>query len=308
MTNLTYSLLMPTCNRPALLKRHLESLSAQTRLPFEVIVIDQSDNGESKQVFNEWNPQNVKKKYIHRQIKSLILARNAGLDLCDSTDLVAFFDDDIVLSPHFSAHLVRVFENDKEGVYAGGMGTIEGKSYNLRPLQTFFLMPRDGSGSFLPNGVPTFPHWKKDFSETEFLSGGITFWRRKIIQEYRYDERLIGYGHGDDVDVSYRISRKHKLFFEPKAVCQHDDHSPGRDGLRKYRRAWIQNMYYLAQKNKASRFAFAWCILGHFLRDLVCRDFYGARGDLEGAWNVLRGRIDTVVDYQGFKKCLKESS
>lgn len=300
LKSLTYSLLIPTCNRPKLLMRLLDSVLQQNRLPLEVIIIDQSDDLETQQAFNNWNPPQIQKKYIHRKIKSLILARNAGLDLCGNTDLVAFFDDDIFLKPHFCENLIQIFENDIQGEYAGGMGTIEGAIYPRKPFQRFFLMPHEGGGQFLASGSPTFPHWKKEFAHTEFLSGGLTFWRRKIIREFRYDERIAGYGHGDDVDVSYRISRHYKLFIEPKAICHHDPHAPGRDRRRVYRRAWIQNMYYLAIKNGFSLLAFGWCVLGHLLRDVICRDFQGVLGDLQGMLNILRGHLDTVVGFKEF--------
>ena len=169
-----------------------------------------------------------------------------------------------------------------------------------------FLMPHEGSGRFLASGAPTFPHWKKEFSESEFLSGGCTFWRRKIIQQYRFDERLSNYGHGDDVDVSYRISRRYKLFLQPKSVCFQHTNPPGRDLGREYRRTWIQNMFYLAQKNGVSLAAYIWCVIGHFLRDLVCLDFQRLLGDFEGTINIARGRIDSVAGYDQFIELRKQ--
>ena len=303
---LTFSLILPTCNRAELVKKFLESVSRQVVLPSEVIVVDQSDGPATKDIFTAWNVPGVSKKYIYQQVKSLILARHKGLDACAPMDLAAFFDDDVLLGPAFFKEMIQIFAKDIDGRFAGGMGAVDGWPYRPKPLQALFLMPHEGSGKFLASGVQTFPHWKKEFCETEFLSGGCTFWRRKIIQQYRFDERLSGYGHGDDVDVSYRISRRYKLFFQPKAVCFHQHNPPGRDQGRKYRRTWIQNMYYLAQKNEIFMPAYAWCVLGHFLRDCVCLDFPRVQGDLEGVWNILRGRLDTVKDYGEFQ-CEKKS-
>jgi len=297
-----YSIILPTCNRSELVCQFLDSVQKQTRLPYEVVVVDQSDDTRTKEVFDSWICDHVKKKYIHRTVKSLILARNIGIDACDETDLVVFLDDDILLSTKFCEEVVLIFEGDTQGRYAAGMGTVDNLRHKSKLLQAFFLMPYEGNGKFLASGAPTFPHWKRDFTETEFVSGGCTFWRREIIKEYRFDERLSDYGHGDDVDVSYRISRKYKLFLQPKAVCFQEANPPGRDLGRKYRQAWIQNMYYLAQKNGVSLIAYFWCVFGHFLRDLVCLDFRRLQGDFEGTWNIIRGRIDTVVGYDEFIK------
>jgi len=275
-------------------------LDGKNRKPYELILVDQSDDVSTRQVLDDWASEGIQKKYIHREVRSLILARNAGIEASENTDLIAFFDDDILLNQEFCEEVVKVFENDMEQVYAGGMGTVDQWEYKSKPLQSFFLMPHEGSGKFLKSGAPTFPHWKKEFAETEFVSGGCTFWRRSVIKEYLFDERLSQYGHGDDVDVSYRISRKHKLFLQPKAVCYQHENPPGRDLGRKYRRAWIQNMYYLAQKNDMSLIAYFWCVFGYFLRDLVCLDFQRLLGDYEGLRNIILRRIDTISGYDQF--------
>lgn len=304
---MTYSIIIPTLNRAVLVRNLLACIEKQTVLPYEVIIVDQSDDCAARDIFEAWNPPGIIKKYIFREVKSLILARHAGLDACAETDLVAFFDDDITLDPRFCEEIVKVFYEDRDGAYAGGMGAVDGWAYRFKPLQHFFLMPHEGSGRFLPSGMQTFPHWKKEFCETEFLSGGCTFWRRKIIQKYRFDERLSGFGCGDDVDISHRITREYKLFFQPKAVCYQDANPPGRNSGRTYRRVWVQNMYYLAQKNSIFMPAYAWCVLGHILRDLGCLDFPKAIGDFEGIKNIVLGRIDTVQGYDDFKRQLKRS-
>ena len=303
---LTFSIILPTCNRAVLVKTFLETVDQQKRLPAELILVDQSDDDSTEKVFNDWHPVDIEKKYIHRDVKSLILARNAGIVSSGATDLIAFFDDDILLDQKFCNEVVKIFEDDQEGQYAGGMGTVDQWEYKRKPLQAFFLMPYEGSGKFLASGAPTFSHWKKEFTEVEFVSGGCTFWRRSIIREYLFDERLSNYGHGDDVDVSYRISRRYKLFLQPKAVCFQHENPPGRDLGRAYRRTWIQNMYYLSQKNGISILAYLWCVLGHFVRDIVCLDFQRLMGDFEAVGNIVRGRIDTVAGYDQFIKNRKQ--
>ncbi len=297
----TYSVLVPTLNRPDRLLRMLDSVAKQTVQPIEVVIIDQSDTDSTKIAFEGWNPPGIKKKYIHRKVKGLIPARNAGLDACaNDADVISFFDDDLILMPDFSEHILRVFEADTQGVYGGAMGTIQGYSYKWRPLEKFFLMPHEGTGKFLPSGAPTYPHWKKEFTETEFVAGGITFWRRAVAQAYRYDERLIGYGQGDDVDFSYRVTRKYKAFMQPKSLCLHEDHAPGHDTAWVHQRQWIQNMYYLSQKNGLSLWAWAWFAFGHAYRDLIHLKPRRLRGALQGIWNALRGKIDSVNGYEDF--------
>lgn len=305
---LTYSILIPTLNRPQLLKNLLASVEQQTRAPHEVILVDQSDDLETKNFFDHWNPVRflqLKKRYIHLNEKSLVKARNTGIHAATS-DLVCFMDDDATFNPEFAQVIVEIFEKDTENRYAGGTGHIVGFTKKRRLLQTLFLMPHEGNGYFLASGVQTYPHWKKEFCETEFVSGGCTFWRRSIIAEYRFDKRLNAYGHGEDVDISYRISRKFKNFYQPKAkIFLHShpfDKHLNKDSGRRFRRAWVQNFYYLAIKNRIFLPAFYWCVLGHFLRDLVCFDFSSLLGDGEGLWKILIQQIETVEGYKEFKQ------
>ncbi|MBF0618899.1 MAG: glycosyltransferase family 2 protein [Candidatus Omnitrophica bacterium] len=302
MGSLSYSLIIPTLNRPELLKKLLSSIARQSRLPSEIVLVDQSDDELTREAFERWQMPGVDKKYLPREVKSLVLARNAGIDACGKADLVAFLDDDITLDPNFCEELVLVLEKDTARVYAGGMGCVACWDRRPKLFQAFFLMPHEGSGRFLASGAPTFTHGLPYFCDTEFVSGGCTFWRREIVARYRFDERLSGYAHGDDVDISYRVSKEYKLFFQPKAICFQDPAPPNQQNGKKYRRAWVQNMYYLAQKNGVSMAAYGWCVLGHLLRDLVCRDLSSLQGGLEGTRNILRGRLDTIRGYDDFLK------
>ncbi|MDP2599332.1 MAG: glycosyltransferase [Deltaproteobacteria bacterium] len=296
---MSYSVLIPTLNRSSILSNCLRAVAEQTVPPSEVIVIDQSDGKDTEEIFSLWNLSvpSLKKKYIHLPVKSLVKARNAGIDAA-TADFVWFLDDDASVNPEFAHAILEIFEKDTAVRYAGGVGRI----MNCRSQRSFFhklfLLPHDGDGRFLPSGMPTYPHRMETFCETEFLSGGETFWRRSIISRYRFDERLIGYGHGEDVDVSYRISRQYKNFYQPKARCflqsQPLDDRLKKDSLRAFRSAWIQNFYYLTRKNDISRLAFFWCVLGYCIRDFVRLDFSSFFGDCQGLKNIFLRRIETV--------------
>lgn len=299
------AVLMPTLNRPQNVKVFLGSLMMQTVLPQKVIVVDQSDDDLTQQLFEAYPLKNIEKIYVRQLEKSLIKARNNALDYSGSVDYVCFFDDDIVLYPDYFEKILKVFEQDKSGKYAAGMGTMEGPFPEDPLIFKFFRLSHHGNGKFMASKVATWPWKLKHFTEVEFVSGGLTFYRAPILKRYRFDARMKGYGHGDDVDISYRLSRAYKLFYEPAAVCIHNHvQTTGRDNKRKHRREWIQNMFYLHQKNDGftvkSFFAFWWFVLGHFVYDFLTRSRSGVLGDLEGVFNILRGNIDSVDGYAEF--------
>jgi glycosyltransferase involved in cell wall biosynthesis len=74
MENLQVSVIIPTLNRISDLEKTLISISKCDELPFEIIIIDQSDNGETKEFCNNLKKINI--RYFYTDIKSSALARN----------------------------------------------------------------------------------------------------------------------------------------------------------------------------------------------------------------------------------------
>jgi GT2 family glycosyltransferase len=64
---------------------------------------------------------------------------------------------------------------------------------------------------------------------SRYLSGGLTLIRTSVFREYRYDQRLLRYSLGEDMDFSYRASCKHRGVLTNKITCLHESR-----GIRKY--------------------------------------------------------------------------
>ena len=59
-----------------------------------------------------------------------------------------------------------------------------------------------------------------DLDPVEFLQGGNMILRRRVLEEFRFDEsldRFGGYALGEDVMFSYPVGRKYALFATGKA-------------------------------------------------------------------------------------------
>lgn len=98
-----FSVVMPTHARPALLRRALASLRAQTFTDFEVIVVDDLGSAETAQAAAEClTPRD---SYLRRSGKpGPSASRNLGLDLARGRWIV-FLDDDDRFEPHHLAVL-----------------------------------------------------------------------------------------------------------------------------------------------------------------------------------------------------------
>jgi glycosyltransferase involved in cell wall biosynthesis len=100
------SVVLPTRHRPALLRRALTSLLAQTHTEWECLVVDDGDPDQSSQVrevIEELGDPRLRLVQVHGGNEAG--ARNAGLAAA-SGELVTYLDDDNVMFPVWLAALV----------------------------------------------------------------------------------------------------------------------------------------------------------------------------------------------------------
>jgi GT2 family glycosyltransferase len=107
--------IIPTHERPAELRRCLETLAVQDVPPtdFEVIVIDDGSEADVGAVVDEVSIHGRVAMRVERQkLSGLNAARNRGAAIADG-QLLAFLDDDTLVSPGWAAALLRAFDQDE---------------------------------------------------------------------------------------------------------------------------------------------------------------------------------------------------
>ena len=301
------SVIIPTKNRTHDVIRCLESITIQTMLPDEIVIVDSSDIEELKYELNAFHNLNI--KYIHTSKPGLTLQRNIGIK-ASSGDIIVFSDDDMIWDKDYLKEIISVFEDYpaekiggvsgnimwKEGVKKIG-GTKKFLGFGLHVFAIIFFLPRYGSGCFQPSGMPTIIRNDVDkITKCEFLYGGSMSFRREVINEFMFDENFHGYSWGEDDDIAYRVSRKHQNIYTPFAKIVHNDSSPSTRGS-KYdaMKTATENHYYLFKKNFPQdfkhKFAFWWSVIGLFVREgitmVVRRDSSGVRGLASGFINAI---------------------
>jgi GT2 family glycosyltransferase len=250
--SLSVSIAIPTKDRHADLADCLASISRQTRLPDEVVVIE-----GGKSIIGSNNiPQGLMNTVLVHfpESSGLTASRNKALALV-SKDIVIFLDDDLVLDEHFVEKITEPF-----GVEAfAPIGGVVGNMSNYSPekddvipalIRRIFLLPMKGDGKFRLSGAPTFVYGQKQIKEVEFIAGGITAYRREIFDEYKFDENLKGPSLGEDDDLSFRISRKYRNYYTPFALALHKQSSANRTtGIQRVLKR-CGTYLYLAAKNR----------------------------------------------------------
>ncbi len=277
---------MCTRNRISILLRFTISLHQQFRQVDEYIIIDGSDipidNSDEFQKIKELFPDLI---YRHTS-PGLTYQRNQGVDLATG-NLVFFFDDDIVLEKNYIQNILLIFETNEH--YAGGMGQIPIQPLSFKgKIQTsinkFFMLPNKNSdGKFYTSGFAKMPHGGQNFLDVEVLSGGIAAYKRDVLKKNKFDEFFVGYGFMEDAEYSRRVSKNHKLFYNPLAICYHLHASNGRIDSFELGKMIMTNYKYVNEKHFNSKTSFYWSVIGLFITAIIFeRNINKIKGYIQG--------------------------
>lgn len=314
------SVIIPTLNRLDDLKFLIKSLERQSYLPQEIIIVDQSDHDLVRDYIKNYTltaPFAV--QYLFTQDKSLTRAKNLGIaHLHKACDLVAFFDDDIVLFDNYFGEMRDFFLADPAKRYAVVTGMIqrEDNQHNsisslrslVRYLDTalckFFLLSSEGRGCFKINGLSAYCRYSEIPRDVEVISGGVSVFRREILEEFLFDGNMKTYCYMEDVDMGYRISRKYQNAFLPGARVYHHHVQMGRLDIVMTKSQFMQNYFYLFHKNVPKNFltfsAFIWSVMGLFIVAACELQFRAVQGYARGLIKSLFRRYDSLFpDWRG---------
>ena len=133
------TVIVPTLNRPKDLKRAFVSICKQTKLPDEVIIVDQSVNNLSvravKGIMSTF--KDFKLNYIHDpKILGLVDAKRVGVNEAFG-DIICFLEDDIVLEADYLKQIELGFKKKPNMIGCSGVVTNPPK---LNFLYKFFFV------------------------------------------------------------------------------------------------------------------------------------------------------------------------
>jgi predicted nucleotidyltransferase len=118
MTRLSVSVVIAARNRAEMLRRALESLLRQERLPDEVVVVDNASTDTTADVALSFRDR-LNLKLVREDQVGIPHARNAGLRHA-AGDILAFIDDDCEAEPGWLAEMEKPFLKDPHVGSVGG--------------------------------------------------------------------------------------------------------------------------------------------------------------------------------------------
>ncbi|MBN3040112.1 MAG: glycosyltransferase [Candidatus Omnitrophica bacterium] len=287
--------IVPTKGRYDLLSRLIESISKQDIKPDLLIVVD----ANTKESPGSINDRGLQLKYVYTGPNSLTEARNIGIKhIPDDFELVGYLDDDVILCEKAVEQMLKFWVNSSEKIAGAAFNIInERKSRRLWFLKILFLTGDKQPGNILPSGYQTLLDNLDKDTFTKWLPGGVTIWRKRIFNDFSFDEAIKNYGYIEDLDFSYRVSKDYKLIAlkEPKLI--HNPHPVKSSDSVGFGISEILNRFYFINKHKEfSKILFYWASFGKFLENMAYGIFlpnsdYFKRslGNLKGLKIILAG-------------------
>lgn len=247
---LSVSVVICTRDRPQHLETCLSSMPLQTRIPDEVIVVDNASADERTRVVAE----TAGVTYVREDRPGLDIARNTGANAAKS-DVVVYTDDDTVLHKNWLENIVHAFDNET-------IVAVTGLVLPLR-LDTLAQQIFESHWSFgrgfepIDFGPSQFQDSKNSGFEAWNIGAGANMaFRRSVFETYGFfDESLdVGAsGCSGDSEFWYRIiGLGGTCRYDPACVVFHD-HRETEEGLRKQLRAYMCG-HVTALRVQAQRF------------------------------------------------------
>ncbi len=280
------TVIIPTLNRPQDLTVAMESLMRQTFLPEEILIVDQSENGRTREavlaIQAKYPAQAGIFKYFHRTEKSTARARNFGTENA-AGDIVSYLDDDAELLPDYYKKIAGYFtDHPSWGGVSGSLiqeDMLRGTKGALRRFLWKFFLLNNGDGRMTASGFgyPIYDRPVKRLTRVELFHGCNMNFRRHVIGNERFDEWFVGYSYREDAEFSYRVSQKAQLWMVPDACLYHHESKKNRLNYERLKRMEMKNCLYVFRKHRAGRwmakFLFCYSLAGLLVMDALEKFF-----------------------------------
>jgi len=248
------SVIISTLNRPAHLARCLDALLEGTRLPSEIVIVDQGDEAATLAILNARRDRGVQLVHVPQDRRGLSISQNAGVGRARCA-VVSIVDDDCVPDPHWVEVATR------EHRRSSGRMLLGGRVLPLPPVgeRTVPLALRTSTTrrSFSRDALP----WDVG------TGGNFSVSRLAYLDVGGNDERL-GTGAsgraGNDLDLFRRLMRAGvETRYEPDLLVRHERATPAENRDRSWTYGFGIGVCIVVWLSQGDRYA--WRVLSSWL-------------------------------------------
>jgi GT2 family glycosyltransferase len=287
---LSISVIVPTHDRPAELAAAIDALLRQSRLPDELIVVNDGIVPLEPSLAPKVRSAGVKFIDHRRDVPSSAASRNRGLELA-SGHVAVLLDDDVEVPLDFLSRLEALYEADPQGIVAGiGGRYVEPQPPSLprrmwQALAVALAENRWAPRVSLARYVRLPPPLTGWLRPTWRLVGGVMSLRRRVYATHRFTETFAGYGLAEDTELSFRLGATEALFLAPELAVLHRKAATGRPDPYQRGRTYVAHMLYIA-RHSVQGGAGTWLLLGYHLAGMIL---------LASVWSLLSWRRHNLL-------------
>jgi GT2 family glycosyltransferase len=245
------AIVIPTIGRCDELRRMLQSLAQQTRLPDQMVLVDEA--GEGNTLAREFPQLNIFVTTFPGGSASA--KRNRGVQcVFPEIELIGFMDDDIVLEPQALVAMRDFWLSappDLGGVSCNLVNhppLFASRLKSLRFASQLALYDKRG-GVVLRSGFHTMLGCVSQTQYVQWLPSTAVVYRRQVLAEHSFDEWYQGYSYLEDLDFSYSVSRNYKLAVLAGARFCHYPSEVGRNDPYVFGKREVANRLYFVGKH-----------------------------------------------------------
>ena len=258
-----------TKDRPADLRKMLQSLSDQSKRPDQVVIVDSSMES-AETVIDQFSGLNI--KYIRHPRPSASAQRNKGIGSVNADiDLIGFLDDDIVFEKGAIEKMLKFWEEAPEDV--GGCAfnlknpmRSHGSALKFSSFAEWLGIYSKSKGIVMSSGWQTLTGTVSETMFVQWLPTTASVWRRDVFEQFQFDEYFNGYSYLEDLDFSLSVSKKYRLAVLAEAGFYHFPSLSGRISWYHFGKIEVANRLYIVRKHQLS---VSRCYLGLFFRFLM---------------------------------------
>ena len=268
-----FTLIICTYKRAQPLLKLLFSVKEQTLYPNEILIIDGSLDGDTKEILNQNTFSNLSYYQVSQEERGLTKQRNFGIARVNVTsEVVSFLDDDTILTPNYFEELLKTYVAYPSALGIGGYINNETPWLKVDANYTskinefvydgwkrkdgtrFVWRKRLGLDSNRPPGcLPDFSHGRSigflppsgKIYKVEQLMGGVSSFRTSVFNDFQFSTYFQGYGLYEDADFTLRLSKKGDLYVNTAAQLGHFHDASGRPNKYDYGKMIVRNGFYV---------------------------------------------------------------
>lgn len=234
MTNFTIAVVIPYYNNKKNIDLIIKSLKNQSRLPDEIIVVDDASPDDISLILNK-EPSII---YIrHKKNTGVANARNTGLSLSVS-DITLFIDSDAIPELNLLESVHDFYQHHWEKIVGVGGRAIECHISSQYDTWRATHIAQD-YGNFLKIDVP-------------FLFGVVCSYKTGWLKEFGGFDSFYSENVGEDYDLGLRIDNNRlRIAYSPSIVVNHQ-HQDDLKSLLRGQYLWSYWGVIAAKRNKVS--------------------------------------------------------